>query len=145
MATAKEAYDYLIKLPPRFVPEKELPELTVESISGYLERMNNDPPAHVSPYGNDRDADPNDTVSAPNLPDDNDPQELTILRGNTDMLAQISHYDDITLRAWSVSGPYHQFHAFLSRRKPACFHQPHLEVSLVNTEPSTTYRAIGYA
>lgn len=73
----------MIKLPPRFVPEKELPELTVESISGYLERMNNDPPAHVSPYGNDRDADPNDTVSAPNLPDDNDPQELTVPNDNS--------------------------------------------------------------
>ncbi|KAJ5252596.1 hypothetical protein N7489_003006 [Penicillium chrysogenum] len=45
---------------------EELPELTVESISGYQERMNDDPPAHVSPDGHDRDADPNDTVSAPN-------------------------------------------------------------------------------
>ena len=56
----------MIKLSPRFVSEEELPELTVESISGYQERMNDDPPAHVSPDGHDRDADPNDTVSAPN-------------------------------------------------------------------------------
>ncbi|KAJ5254253.1 hypothetical protein N7524_011433 [Penicillium chrysogenum] len=59
-------YNYLIKLSPRFVSEDELPELTVESISGYQERMNDDPPAHVSPDGHDRDADPNGTVSAPN-------------------------------------------------------------------------------
>ncbi|KAJ5831157.1 hypothetical protein EN45_052650 [Penicillium chrysogenum] len=63
---SEEAYNYFIKLSPRFISEEELPELTVESISGYQERMNDDPPAHVSPDGHDRDADPNDTVSAPN-------------------------------------------------------------------------------
>ncbi|KAJ5511790.1 Vanillyl-alcohol oxidase C-terminal subdomain 2 [Penicillium expansum] len=83
---SEEAYDSLVKLLRRFVPEEELPELTVESISGYLEQMNNYPASHVLPNGRNRDTDPSDAVLAPNSRDDllehdlqqHNPQELTV-------------------------------------------------------------------
>ncbi|KAF4768624.1 hypothetical protein HAV15_002367 [Penicillium sp. str.  len=83
---SEEAYESLIKLLRRFVSEEELPELTVESISGYLEQMNNDPIPHVSPHGSDRDAEPSNAVLAPNSRDDpqeHDPQELAMPNDNS--------------------------------------------------------------
>ncbi|KAJ5817050.1 hypothetical protein N7447_009283 [Penicillium robsamsonii] len=77
---SEEAYDYLIKLLRRFVSEEELPELTVASISGYLEQMNNEP-EHVLSEDRDRNADPSDIVSIPNPR--GDPQELTVPNDNS--------------------------------------------------------------
>lgn len=103
----------MIKLLRRFVSEEELPELTVESISGYLEQMNNDPIPHVSPHGSDRDAEPSNAVLAPNSRDDpqeHDPQELAMPNDNSlfqeEMgcmtLDSMGKYRKSTLDLWST-------------------------------------------
>ncbi|KXG52244.1 Transcription factor [Penicillium griseofulvum] len=83
---SEETYDCLVKLLRRFVSEEELPELTVQTISGYLEQMGSDPPSHISPDRRARDAEPSNAVSAPNTqddPQDHDPQELAVPNDNS--------------------------------------------------------------
>ncbi|KAJ5463428.1 hypothetical protein N7475_008372 [Penicillium sp. IBT 31633x] len=62
---SEEAYDHLIKLLRRFVSEEELPELTVASISTFLDQMNNDPRPQISSEYPDRDAEHSHTGSHP--------------------------------------------------------------------------------
>ncbi|KAJ5971239.1 uncharacterized protein N7479_001157 [Penicillium vulpinum] len=78
---SEESYEYLIKLLRRFVSEEDLPELTVESISCYLEQMNSDPSLHISPDDRGVDTGPIHAVSASNPHDD--PQELTVPNDNS--------------------------------------------------------------
>ncbi|KAJ5210153.1 Transcription factor [Penicillium cf. griseofulvum] len=83
---SEETYDCLVKLLRRFVSEEELPELTVQTISAYLEQMRSNPPSQISPDGRDRDVEPSDAVSAPNPQDDpqeHDPQELAVPNDNS--------------------------------------------------------------
>ncbi|KAF9886734.1 hypothetical protein FE257_011111 [Aspergillus nanangensis] len=46
---SEEVFDYSIKLLRRFVPEEELPDLTVRNIQEILDRLDRGPPASVSP------------------------------------------------------------------------------------------------
>ncbi|KAJ5781046.1 hypothetical protein N7457_006206 [Penicillium paradoxum] len=71
---SEEAYDYLIKLLRRFVSEDELPELTVASISTFLDQMDNDGRPQSSSDNRGREAEPSDAGSV--LQPREDPPEM---------------------------------------------------------------------
>lgn len=64
---SEEAYDSLIKLLRRFVSEDELPELTAESISAFLERMDNDGRPTSSSDARGTDGEPSEEASVRQL------------------------------------------------------------------------------